>query len=268
MFYHAKNGTVSLGDTDMNYIAFGNGKKVLVMIPGLGDGLTTVKGLAIPFAWMYRTFAKKYRVYVFSRKNKLQEGCTTKDMARDLMEAMKQLGIKKAHIMGVSQGGMIAQHFALDYPEMVRRLVLCVTIGRQNPTIQRVVSYWHDMASKGKYKEIMRDTAEHMYVNYNSKQYNLLLPIMEKFCAPKSYERFMIQAKACLSHDAFDDLHKIRKKTLVIGGAKDLVLEGQSSVEIAEQIPKSRLMMYEAYGHGVYEEAKDFNNTVLEFLQG
>ena len=267
MFYHAKNGKVSFGDTDMDYIAFGNGKRALVMIPGLGDGLTTVKGMAIPFAWMYRKFAKKYRVFVFSRKNKLEEGYTTKDMARDLMEAMKRLGIKRAHIMGVSQGGMIAQHFALDYPEMVRRLVLCVTIGRQNPTIQKVVSYWHDLAGQGEYHVLMKDTAEHMYVKYNPKQYELLVPILEKFCAPKSYDRFQIQAKACLSHDAFDELHKIRKKTLVIGAAKDQVLEGQSSVEIAKQIPKSRLVMYDDYGHGVYEEAKDFNDIVLEFLQ-
>ena len=267
MFYHAKNGKISFEDTDMDYIAFGKGKKVLVMIPGLGDGLTTVKGTAIPFAWMYRSFAKRYRVYVFSRKNKLDEGYTTRDMARDLMEAMKRLGIKKAHIMGVSQGGMIAQYFALDYPEMVRRLILCVTIGRQNPTIQRVVSDWCSLAKKGDYRMLMKDTAEHMYVKYNSKQYDLLVPILEKFCSPKSYERFLIQAKACLSHNAFDELSKIRKKTLVIGAAKDRVLEGKSSVEIAEQIPKSRLVMYDEYGHGVYEEAKDFNKTILAFLQ-
>lgn len=266
MFYHAKNGKISFGDTDMDYIAFGKGKKVMVMIPGLGDGLTTVKGMAIPFSFLYHKFAKQFRVYVFSRKNKLDEGYTTKDMARDLMLAMKKLGIRKAHIMGVSQGGMIAQHFALDYPKMVNKLVLCVTIGRQNPTIQRVISKWYRLAEKGKYRAIMKDTAKKMYVKYNETQYNILLPILEKVSAPKSFDRFKIQVKACLNHDTFEMLHNIGVPTLVIGGTKDQVLEGQSSIDIANQIPNSRLVMFEGYGHGVYEEAPDFNDVVLNFL--
>ena len=109
MFYHAKNGNLKIDETDMDYISFGNGKKKLVMIPGLGDGLKTAKGMAIPFAILYRSFAKDYTVYVFSRKNRLDEGYTTRDMAKDLHKAMSKLGIERADIVGVSQGGMIAQ---------------------------------------------------------------------------------------------------------------------------------------------------------------
>ena len=67
----------------MDYICFGKGKKNLIMIPGLGDGLKTVKGMAIPFSIMYKKYAEDYRVYVFSRKNKLEEGYSTKDMAKE-----------------------------------------------------------------------------------------------------------------------------------------------------------------------------------------
>ena len=105
MFYHAKNGNVRIGDTDMDYITFGNGNGILIMIPGLRDGLTTVKGMAFVFAMMYRVYAKEYKVYVFSRKNRMQEGYSTRDMARDQAEAMKVLGISKADILGISQGG-------------------------------------------------------------------------------------------------------------------------------------------------------------------
>ena len=83
MLYHAKNGSLKIDDTDMYYISFGTGKKNLIMIPGLGDGLTTVKGTAIPFSLMYRQYAKDYTVYVFSRKNHLEEGASTRDMARE-----------------------------------------------------------------------------------------------------------------------------------------------------------------------------------------
>ena len=54
MFYNARNCNIKIGDTDMDYISFGNGNKSLVIIPGLGDALKTVKGSAVTFALMYK----------------------------------------------------------------------------------------------------------------------------------------------------------------------------------------------------------------------
>lgn len=88
---------------------------------------------------------KKYTVYVFSRRNRLPEGFSTRDMAADQAEAMKLLGISRADVMGVSQGGMIAQYLATDYPDMVNKLVLAVTLARQNETIREAVGAWIDM---------------------------------------------------------------------------------------------------------------------------
>lgn len=84
----------------MDYIRFGNGKKVLIMLPGLGDGLQTVKGTVLPMALMYRQFAKDYTVYMFSRKEELPQGYTTREMARDRAAAMEQLNIPNASILG------------------------------------------------------------------------------------------------------------------------------------------------------------------------
>lgn len=266
MFYNAKNSRLIIGDTDMDYIAFGKGDKDLVMIPGLGDGLTTVKGLAVPFAIMYQKFAKNYKVHVFSRKNKLEEGYTTRDMARDQMEAMQMLGIEKADIIGISQGGMIAQHFAIDYPEMVDKLVLAVTSSRVNQTMKDVVAYWLELAEKEDYQTLINDTAEKMYIKYDGDRAGWILPVLEKLEAPDSYERFIIMAKACLVHDTYDQLDQIKAPTLVVGGEKDIVLEGKSSVDIADRIRDCYLAMYEDYGHGVYEEARDFPDLVWNFL--
>ena len=80
------------------------------------------------------------------------------------------------------------------------------------------------------------------------------------------YGRFFIQANACLKHDAFESLHQIQAPTLVIGGEKDNVLGGGASREIAAQIPGAQLRMYDQLSHGLYEEARDFNQTVLDFL--
>lgn len=72
MFYHAKNGNICIGDADMDYISFGRGSKAFIMLPGLGDGLSTVKGMALALALAYRVYAEDYTVFVFSRKNGLQ----------------------------------------------------------------------------------------------------------------------------------------------------------------------------------------------------
>ena len=127
MFYHAHNGSVRVGNSEMDYISFGYGNRNLIMLPGLGDGLSTVRGMALLFSMMFRIYAKEFTVYVFSRKNHLQEGYSTREMAKDHAEAMAVLGIAKADVLGISQGGMIAQYLAIDYPNLVSRLILAVT---------------------------------------------------------------------------------------------------------------------------------------------
>ena len=140
--FHAKDGILNLGESRMEYIRFGSGKRHLVMLPGLGDSLRTMKGTAVPMALMYRIFAKDFTVWAFSRKSELPRGYTTRDMARDQAEAMEQLGIPRADIFGVSMGGMIAQHLAIDHPEKVGKLILTVTSARSNPILEESIAEW------------------------------------------------------------------------------------------------------------------------------
>ena len=266
MFYDAKEGNIKIGETDMDYVTFGRGHKPLIIIPGLGDGLRTVKGTKTLLAIMYRLFAKDYRVYIFSRKNQIEQGYSIKDMARDQKRAMEMLGIKSAYIMGVSQGGMIAQRLAIDYPESVDKLVIAVSVSRQNDTMQRTIKKWIAFAENNDYKNLMIDTTEKTYTEGKLKKYRLLYPILTRFGKPKTFERLIIQANACLRHDAYDELNKIKCLTLVIGGDSDQVVGKRASEEMAERIKNSKLILYEGLGHGAYEEAKDFNRQVLRFL--
>ena len=266
MLYNAVNGSLKTHGMTMDYICFGKGESDLVIIPGLGDGLKTVKGSAIPLAMMYRCFAHKYRVYVLSRKNELEEGCTTKDMAADCKTAMQALGILQADVLGVSQGGMIAQYIAIDYPGMVKKLVLAVTLARQNQTVQTTVGGWIKLARAGDYKGIFIDAAEKSYTEKRLKKFRPLYPLLSKIGRPKDFGRFIIQANACIGHNAYDELAQIKCPVLVIGVGDDKVVGANSSQEIAERIEGSELVIYEGHGHAVYEEAKDFNPRVVEFL--
>ena len=267
MLHNAKNGTLKIGDTTMDYIRFGTGERILVMLPGLGDGLRSMKGTALPMAFMYREFARDFTVYAFSRKNALPEGYTTCDMARDQAEAMEQLGIQKADIFGVSMGGMIAQHLAIDFPEKVGKLILTVTSARTNPILEESIEEWVSCAKRDDHTALMDSNVRRIYSDGYYRKNKWMVPIMGKLTKPKSYDRFFVQADACLTHDAYESLHQIQATTLVVGGEKDLSLGGDASREIAAKIPGAELRMYAQWGHGLYEEAKDFNQVVLDFLR-
>ena len=267
MLYQAKNGTLQLDNSTMEYIRFGRGRKKLIMLPGLGDGLRTMKGTALPMALMYRKFARDFTVYAFSRKNPLPVGYSTRDMAADQVRAMELLGIGKADIFGVSMGGMIAQWLAIDYPEKVGKLILAVTCARPNPTLKESVEEWISLARKGDHAGFMDSNLRRIYSDGYYRKNRWLAPIVGRITKPRSYDRFFVQAEACLTHDAYDQLDGIRSPALVVGGEKDKALGAEPSREMASQIPGAVLHMYPQWGHGLYEEAKDFNDLIMDFLK-
>lgn len=266
MLLPAENNCVRIGDTEMHYAVFGKGSEALIVLPGLGDGLRTVKGMALTLALSYRQLGKKYRIYVFSRKNDLPGGYRTRDMAADQAVAMEALGIARAHILGVSQGGMIAQHLAIDHPEKVGKLILAVTTAKATHSTQHVLSRWIAHMRQGNYGEIMVDTAERSYSEAYLKKYRFMYPLLRRLGKPQDPQRFMIQAQSCIKHDTSGELFKICAPTLVIGGDRDKIVGPEAAEELHSAISGSVLHIYEGLGHAAYEETKDFQNVILSFL--
>lgn len=252
---------------DVDYISFGKGKKDLIIIPGLSDGINTIKGKGRLLSWYYRQYKKDYKVHVFSRMNQLKKNSTTKDMADDLVEAMDVLKIDKAFVYGVSQGGMIAQHLAISHGDRVEKLVLAITTSKANKTLKHVVRSWIEMAENNDYKKLMQDTMIKTFTKQKLKTYRLMMPFVGMFGKPKSFERFYIQAKACLTHDAHDKLSTIKCPVLIIGGDSDKVVGVNTCEEIASQIEGADLVLYPGQGHGAYEEIKEFDDVVRKFLK-
>ncbi len=237
------------------------------MLPGLGDGLRSVKGTALPMATLYQLFAKDYQVYAFSRRTCIPEGYTTRDMAKDQKIAMDLLGISKADVLGVSMGGMIAQWLAADYPHVVGKLVLAVTAERTNPMIEETVSLWIRQAQEENHRALMDSNLQMIYSDNYYRQNRWMVPLLGKLTKPKSYRRFLAQANACLHHNAEKVLSAISAETLVLGGEKDRILGAEPSRKLAAMIPNAELKIYPQWGHGLYEEEKTFNTTVLDFLR-
>lgn len=117
--------TVQVSGIQIYYEEYGEGPP-LIMILGLGQD-TATWGFQVP------EFAKYFRLIVFDnrdsgRSSRCEENYTTAIMARDTLGLMDQLNIPRAHLLGTSMGGMIAQHVALMAPERVISLILASTI--------------------------------------------------------------------------------------------------------------------------------------------
>lgn len=266
MFMHASSGSVQLREGSMDYIRFGSGDRILVVLPGLGDSLRSIRGTALPAALLYRAFARHYTVYMFSRKQPLTMGCTTRELAADQIAAMDALGIARADLIGISMGGMISQHLAADVPERIGKLVLAVTCHQPNPILLESVNEWMACARRNDHTALMESNVRRIYTEAYYRRNRWLIPIAGRLTKPKSYERFLVQAQACLNHNAAAQLPRIQSPTLVIGGERDASLGGTPSREMTEIIPNAKLKMYPQGGHGLYEEEKDFQSQILKFL--
>ena len=251
----------------MDYVTFGKGNQPLVIIPGLGDGLQTVKGMAMPFSITYRILAERYKIYVFSRINELRQGYTTRDMAVDVAEAMEALNLDTAYVMGISQGGMIAQWLAVDFPEKVQRLILAVTTAKPIQLARERIEHWQKLSQSGNYKHLILDIAKHSYTQKSYQKWSLLYNVMGIFGRIKDKQRIDIQSVSCLKHDSLDFLEKINCPTLIIGAEKDDVLGVDGSLGLHQHIKGSQLIILPGCGHALYEQNKDFQKRVLVFLE-
>lgn len=178
--YNAENKTVMLpSGAEMYYAKFGKGTKQLVMIPDLN--IVNVDGTAANLAYFYRRFAKDFTVYVFYRRKGCNPKCTIRSMSDDVADAVKSLNITNAYVLGVSQGGMIAQYLAAEHSEFVQKLVLGVTAARTNPVMLEAVREWITIAESGDLKGVLTKNYDKMYTEKQMKKYRMLIPLMMKF---------------------------------------------------------------------------------------
>ena len=259
-----KEFVIKKGDAHIDCISFGKGDKPLVLIHGLN--LRGIKGSGLTLSLAYKKFWSEYKIYVFDRIDPLPENVTIKDLADDIVYCMDELGISTAAFIGISQGGMIVQRLAIDHPSYVNALVLGVTLSRSNPTVDKVVNSWIELGKKGDYESILKDCLVKMYSPAYIKKYKFALPLVAKTKKLMPPERFVALAKSCVGVSTYDELDRIKCRSFVIGGLEDKVVTAKASIEMARKLD-CPCHMYEGLGHAAYEEAKDFNDRIFDFLQ-
>jgi pimeloyl-ACP methyl ester carboxylesterase len=256
-------------DFSMDYFKFGNGKRNLVIIPGLS--IQSVMGAANTVAAEYQMMEDDFTVYVFDRRSDIPEGYSIFDMAKDTAEAIKKLGLSKVSIFGASQGGMIAMVIAINYPDLVEKLVLGSTSSHIRPAQAKVLESWIELAKNGDAHSLYQKFAKEVYPPEIYSEYADYFNDISNTVTTKDLERFVILASAIIGFDISSDLKKIQCPTLAMGVFEDEVLDSDATMEIAENLdyrPDFKLFMYIGYGHAAFDTAPDYRDRILTFLKG
>lgn len=257
-----------------------NGINMNYRVQGKGEPLVLISGYSVSqTAWMFQTpvFKRYYYVITFDNRGvgkteKPSGAYSTKMMADDTVCLMDYLGIKKAHILGLAMGGMIAQVIAINYPDRINKLILASThAGGDDVYTPELLTAIRIVESYSKNAVIrIRKMANTLYpLSCNKRLYRiiggLMMGIQVRFMDTNG---LLGQLEASNRHNTLDSLNTITAPTLVITGVKDRIIKPSSSDMIAKLIPNAKLVKVEGGSHALSAEMRGrFNKEVLDFLR-
>jgi 3-oxoadipate enol-lactonase len=261
--------TASVNGIEINYELEGEGDETIVLVNGLADDLET---------WAFQMgdlLGAGYRVLRFDNRGIGASSSppgpyTTKLFAQDAKALVDELGITGFHLLGVSMGGMIAQEYALAYPDDLRSLTLACTYAAPGPFCSRMFSMWADMAPKLGVPFVMRDVTLWAFTVPFFEEQEETVAEFEGEMAQMSQpvEIYLAQLSSIQTHDATARLGEIRTPTLVLAGEEDILIPVRLSRRLHEGIPGA-VWQTTPGGHAcLWESAQPFNRAVLDFLAG
>jgi pimeloyl-ACP methyl ester carboxylesterase len=250
------------------YVRFGEGEKTLLVFSG-GPGNVLPSGFMIRMWGHFKHLSKSYVVYAMSRKSRLPEGYTTRDMAEDYAAVIRdEFNGEPQDVMGTSYGGLIAQHLAADHPELVRRLIIAMSCYRFSDEGNAADMKFAQLLSEGKKREALKALYP---ILEGGRIKKALMKFFTGYIAPfmwSTHENpsdLVVEGKAEMAHNTKNRLAEIKAPTLVIGGDKDYYCPVERLRETADGIPDAKLVLYEGKGH-MGTMGKKFDEDVLAFL--
>jgi 3-oxoadipate enol-lactonase len=245
---------------------------------GEGDGepLLLIHGLGYArWGWepVADRLAERRRVLLFDNRGIGESDVppgpyTAAAMAADAAQVLDEAGVERAHVVGTSLGGMVAQELALAQPERVDRLVLaCTTPGGAGafPLPQRTLALMAEAPSLEP-AVALRRFVENALADDAPEE--LVGRIYEhRLASPPDPAGWAAQAAAGAGFDALDRISGIAAPTLILHGTEDGVVDPRNAALLAERIPEARVRMFDACGHLCFwEDADGFVEAVEEFL--
>ncbi len=261
---------IKANNITMNYEQQGNGEP-LVLIPYLAADHAC-------YAFQVAEYAKHFTCISLDLRgtgesDKPDGAYTTEDLADDVAAFMQALGIRRAHISGLSLGAAIGMWLAAKHPDKVQTLSLHSGWPKTDAFVKAIVESWQVMAKA-------LNSVPEMIVQglfpwcftpelYAAKpDYIQMLAGFVRSRPAQPVAAFLQQSNAVIGHDALGQLGKITAPTQITFGATDQATSTRFAEPMKSNIRGSELLIFEGCSHApIYEKVEEFNQKTLQFLQ-
>lgn len=257
-----------------------NGLNFHVQRIGSGTPLIMIMGLGAPgekWHHNYELLSKWFQCIVPDNRGAGQSdkpelpAYSTEQMAEDIIGIMDALGVEKAHVMGVSMGGAIAQQVALKCPQRVISLVLTSTFASVSPAFAKALNLicsLKDNTDPAVLKQLNLWMTYGQYTQiHHPEKIEASAAEDAKYPYPMPAYAYRAQCAACLSHDTSGRLGELTMPVLIAAGAKDLFMNIEKTMELVSGIPHAEFYLSPEGGHVQQWEYPDpYDSVVLGFL--
>jgi 3-oxoadipate enol-lactonase len=242
-----------------------------------GTPVLLVQGLGVPaHGWVLQrgAFGRGHRVVAADNRGTGRSDVPfgpydLLQMADDLVAVLDDAGVERAHVVGASMGGVLAQILGVLHQDRVRSLTLAVTACRHHEWRRELLAEWaSEVAGRGM-GALSPEALVWLVGPRVRKRFGLWMNVLSRALLQGDARGFVGQVGAILdmSDDLRDELHAIEVPTLVLAGSQDSLTPVGDSEELVELIPGAELVVISGAAHGVMVEAPNaFNRTVLDFI--
>jgi aminoacrylate hydrolase len=257
----------AIGDSHLYVERQGAGFPVF-LVSGLGGSGAYWKEQVPVFSRCFEVFTHDHRGVGQSDRDR--SAYTVDRMAGDVLKLMDALGVEKAHVVGHSTGGAIAQTLALEHPERLASIVIAASWTRADAYFRRHFAMRKEMLSRIGPEAYIQTATLALYPPWYIAQNNekLRLVYAQNLASFTYPEIVLSRIEAILAFDRVADLGRVRTPTLVIGAADDVVTPAYYSEELARLIKGAELKLFPRGGHCFTQVVpREFNKAVLPFLE-
>ncbi|MBY9009542.1 MAG: alpha/beta hydrolase [Candidatus Lokiarchaeota archaeon] len=270
-----------------------NGVRICYQVHGDGYPLVLLHGFGMYkefWKWHAKELSKDFKIITLDIRGCGNSGHPIEPyfmelLADDIRLLLDYLNIEITHLGGHSFGGMIAQHFALNYPNRLNKSILMSTFANLPLSKSGLEMYkrsqlsfyeakvkdpskafWDKMKqrfSRNFFKEMNQNPGK---LFHNMFSANDLMKLEETKGTSKPQD-ILNQINAITHHNTVSRLNEIKNETLILAAEKDRIVPKIASELIDEKIPNSKLIVFKSSHFFMLEEAPHFNLEVLNFLR-
>jgi 3-oxoadipate enol-lactonase len=251
------------------------GAKIYWDEEGSGEPLLLIMGLSYPSYMWHRTrplLTQTYRTIALDNRGVGQSDVphgvySIALMASDASAVLDVTGVSSAHVFGVSMGGMIAQEFALQYPQRVRSLILGCTAAGGPHAVHATPEVLEILMRQGMTPEEAKEAIIPFIYDSGTPRVRIDEDMTIRMKWYPTAQGYMGQLQGIIGWEAYSRIAQITAPTLVIHGETDMLIPPANARLISERIPNAKLVLIPRAGH-IFETDQPAlaNRAILEYL--